>query len=48
MDYMREIVTEMDPDALEEVGVKLIVIGGGDPRKIKAYSRECSRSHYWT
>lgn len=38
---MQETVKEMDPDALEKAGVKLVVIGCGNYGMIKAYSGEC-------
>jgi hypothetical protein len=38
-DYMRSIVNEADPDALQRAGVKLIIIGSGSPSLARAYRR---------
>lgn len=37
-DYMRTIVRDVHPEQLEKAGVKLVVIGCGDPGMIKAYN----------
>lgn len=44
-DYMRSIVQDVDPKVLEKAGVKLVVIGCGDPGMIKSYNGQYSNPH---
>ncbi|KAG8842628.1 hypothetical protein FRB96_004950, partial [Tulasnella sp. 330] len=45
-DYMRTIVRDVHPEQLEKAGVKLVVIGCGDPGMIKAYNERIFKSPY--
>ncbi|KAG9028321.1 hypothetical protein FRB95_006594 [Tulasnella sp. JGI-2019a] len=45
-DYMRTVVKDVRPEQLERAGVKLVVIGCGDPGMIKAYNERIFKSPY--